>query len=34
MIKIEPLIVQYTYCTGLGRDGVTALLLVECIDIS
>lgn len=34
MIKIEPLIVDYAYCTGLGRDGVTAGSLVECIDIS
>lgn len=34
MIKIEPLIVDYAYCTGLGRDGVTAGSLVEYIDIS
>lgn len=34
MIKIEPLIVEYAYCTGLGRDGVTAGSLVDCIDIS
>lgn len=33
VIKIEPLIVEYTYCTGLGRDGVTAVSLVGCIDI-
>lgn len=28
MIKVEPWIVEYAYCTGLGRDGVTAVLLV------
>lgn len=34
VIKIERLIVEYAYCTGLGRDGVTAVLLVGCINIS
>lgn len=37
VVKIERLIVEYAYCTGLGRDGVTVGSLVDCtvhIDIS
>lgn len=30
VVKIERLIVEYAYCTGLGRDGVTVGSLVDC----
>ena len=30
VVKIERFIVDDAYCTGLGRDGVTAGSLVDC----